>query len=37
MTLYHDTNMIVYQIDEEGALSDPIGKYDVEKQKIRKL
>ena len=37
MTLYHDKDMIVYQIDEEGNLSDPIGKYDAEKKKIKKL
>ena len=37
MTLYHDADMIVYQLDEEGALSDPIGRYDAEKQKIKKL
>jgi hypothetical protein len=37
MTLYHDSEMIVYQIDEEGVLSDPIGRYDAEKKKIKKL
>ena len=37
MTLYHDADMKVYRMDEEGALSDVLGIYDAEKGKIRKI
>ena len=37
MTLYRDNENKVYQMDEDGALSDPIGKWDTQKNRITKI
>jgi hypothetical protein len=37
MTLYRDPDNKVYRMDEEGALSDPLGIWDDAKQKIKKI
>ena len=37
MTLYRDTENKVYRMDEDGALSDPLGLWDEAKQRIKKL
>ena len=37
ITLYRDPENKVYRMDEEGALSDPIGVWDEVKQRIKKL
>lgn len=37
MTLYRDSENLVYRMDEEGALSDPLGIWDDAKQKIKKI
>jgi hypothetical protein len=37
MTLYRDTENKVYRMDEDGALSDPLGLWDEVKQRIKKL
>ena len=37
MTLYRDTENKVYRMDEDGALSDPLGIWDEVKQRIKKL
>lgn len=37
MTLYHDEEYKVYQMGEDGELSDPIGIWDESKNRIKKL
>ena len=37
MTLYRDPNNKVYRMDEEGALSEPLGIWDNGKQRIKKI
>ena len=37
MTLYRDSENKVYRMDEDGAISDPIGLWDDSKQRIKKL
>ena len=37
MTLYRDTENKVYRMDEDDALSEPIGLWDEAKQRIKKL
>jgi len=37
MTLYRDPENKVYRMDEEGALSEPLGIWDDAKQKIKKI
>ena len=37
MTLYRDTENKVYRMDEDGALSDPLGIWDEVKERIKKL
>jgi hypothetical protein len=37
MTLYRDSENLVYRMDEEGALSEPLGIWDDAKQKIKKI
>jgi len=37
MTLYRDSESKVYQMDEDGALSDPIGIWDETKNRIKKI
>ena len=37
MTLYHDEENKVYQMGEDGELSDPIGIWDETKNRIKKL
>lgn len=37
ITLYRDSEKQVYRMDEDGALSDPIGIWDEVKQRIKKI
>ena len=37
MTLYHDADFKVYNLDEDGAVGDPIGIWDEKTNRIKKL
>ena len=37
MTLYRDPDNKVYRMDEDGAVSDPLGLWDEKSKKIKKL
>ena len=36
-TYYHDSEYKVYIPDEDGAISDPVGIYDPQSKRIRRL